>query len=166
MVQAVGIRIGWRDLPPGVQERAEEIVGGRVIEAVSQTGGFSPGTADRVRADNGRRAFVKAVSPAINARSAALARQEMAITAALPAHAPVPGMLGGFGDGDWVVLALEDIEGSHPRTPWEAPEIDVAATTLRDLAAVNRWETRPTIPGHREARTSLVGRASAWRPGR
>jgi hypothetical protein len=131
MVQAVGIRIGWRDLPPGVQERAEEIVGGRVIEAVSQTG-----------------------------------RQEMAITAALPAHAPVPGMLGGFGDGDWVVLALEDIEGSHPRTPWEAPEIDVAATTLRDLAAVNRWETRPTIPGHREARTSLVGRASAWRPGR
>jgi aminoglycoside phosphotransferase (APT) family kinase protein len=135
MVQATGVRIGWRDLPTPVRGRVERIVGGRVVEAVSQTGGFSPGTADRVRTDDGRRAFVKAVSREISVRSAEMARQEMRITAALPEHAPVPRMLGGFDDGEWVVLVLADVEGVHPRTPWVASEIDAAVTALGELAA-------------------------------
>ncbi|HEY0002903.1 MAG TPA: aminoglycoside phosphotransferase family protein [Actinoplanes sp.] len=135
MVQATGVRIGWRDMPAPVQARVEQIIGGRVIEAVSQTGGFSPGTADRVCTADGRRAFVKAVTPMINLRSAELARQELLITAALPAHAPVPRMLGGFDDGEWVVLVLADVEGVHPRTPWVDREVDAAVTTLRELAA-------------------------------
>ena len=99
MVMQMSRRIGWRDLPGPVRARVEQIIGGGpVVEAASQPGGFSPGTADRVRTESGRRAFVKAVSPAVNERSAELARQEMRITAALPAHAPVPAMLGGFDD--------------------------------------------------------------------
>jgi hypothetical protein len=61
MVPSSGRRIGWLDIPPDVRLRIERIVGGRVVDAVSQAGGFSPGTADRVRTDNGRCAFVKAV---------------------------------------------------------------------------------------------------------
>jgi len=159
MVRAAGVRIGWRDLPSGVQERVEAIVGGPVAEAVSQPGGFSPGTADRVRTANGRRAFVKAVTPVINPRSADLARQELTITAALPAHAPVPRMLGGFDDGDWVVLVLEDIEGTHPRTPWEAQEIDVAVTTLRELAAALTPAPPIDVPS---AADSLAGDFASW----
>jgi aminoglycoside phosphotransferase (APT) family kinase protein len=136
MVIQMNARIGWRDLPPPVRARVEQIIGGGpVVEAASQPGGFSPGTADRVRTEAGRRAFVKAVSPAVNERSAALARQEMRITAALPAHAPAPAMLGGFDTGDWVVLVLEDVDGAQPRTPWVASEIDAAVTALRELAA-------------------------------
>jgi aminoglycoside phosphotransferase (APT) family kinase protein len=136
MVQATRVRIGWRDLPPPVRARAEQIIGGGpVVEARSQAGGFSPGTADRVRTESGRRAFVKAVTPAVNERSAVLARQEMRITSALPPGAPVPRMLGGFDDGDWVVLVLEDVDGAHPRTPWVSSEIDAAVTALRELAA-------------------------------
>jgi aminoglycoside phosphotransferase (APT) family kinase protein len=136
MVMQTRVRIGWRDLPEPVRERIEEIIGGgQVVAAVSQPGGFSPGTADRVRTESGRRAFVKAVSPAVNERSAVLARQEMRVTAALPAGAPVPAMLGGFDTGDWVVLVLEDIDGAEPRTPWVAPEADAAVTALRELAA-------------------------------
>ena len=134
MAQATGVRIGWFDLPSEVRQRIEQIIGGRVVEAVSQSGGFSPGTADRVRTAGRKRAFVKAVTPRINEHSAALARREMSVTSALPAHAPVPRMLGGFDDDDWVVLILEDIEGTHPRTPWEENEIDAAVRTLRDLA--------------------------------
>ena len=129
------MRIGWRDLPEAVRSRAEEIIGDRVVSAESQAGGFSPGTADRVVTDSGRRAFVKAVTPAINTRSAELARQEMHITAALPEHAPVPRMLGGFDDGEWVVLILEDVDGANPRTPWVESEIDAAVTALAELAA-------------------------------
>lgn len=136
MLNAVGVRISWPELPRAVRAQVEEIIGGGpVVEARSQAGGFSPGTADRVRTASGRRAFVKAVSPAINARSAELARQETLITAALPEHAPTPRMLGGFDDGDWVVLVLEDIDGVHPRTPWVDSEIDAAVTGLRELAA-------------------------------
>jgi aminoglycoside phosphotransferase (APT) family kinase protein len=119
----------------------EQIIGGGpVVAAVSQVGGFSPGTADRVRTEDGRRAFVKAVTPAINVHSAVLARQELRVTAALPGHAPVPRMLGGFDTAEdqeagWVVLVLEDVEGAHPRTPWVEPEMDAAAATLRELAA-------------------------------
>jgi aminoglycoside phosphotransferase (APT) family kinase protein len=142
MVRAAGVRIGWRDLPVGIQARVEQIIGGgRVTDAVSQEGGFSPGTADRVRTETGRRAFVKAVTPTINTRSAELTRDELRVSAALPAKAPVPRLLGGFdttADGDgpgWVALVLEDIDGAHPRTPWVESEIDAAVTALGDLAA-------------------------------
>ena len=55
-------RISWTDLPGHVQAGVEEILGAPVVEATGQQGGFSPGTADRVRTATGRRAFVKAVS--------------------------------------------------------------------------------------------------------
>jgi hypothetical protein len=118
MVAASGKRIGWSDLPGSVRAQAQRIIGGGpVVEVRSQPGGFSPGTADRVRTVNGRRAFVKAVSVDLNEDSARLARQELRITAALPEQAPVPRLLGGCDDGEWVLLVLEDIQGVHPRTP-------------------------------------------------
>ena len=129
-------RITWADLPPDIRESTERILGGRVIEARSQTQGFSPGTADRVRTDQGRRAFVKAVTPALNERSAELARQELRITAALPEQAPTPRVLGGFDTGDWIVLVLEDITGEHPRLPWSEADLDTVVAGLDELAAV------------------------------
>ncbi|GIJ21197.1 hypothetical protein Vlu01_18210 [Micromonospora lutea] len=58
----------------------EKIIGDRVVEAVSQSGGYSPGTADRVRTTSGRRAFVKAASPAQNPDTPAMHRAEARIT--------------------------------------------------------------------------------------
>ncbi|MFC7532638.1 aminoglycoside phosphotransferase family protein [Actinoplanes sp. GCM10030250] len=160
MVTASGTRIRWDDLPVHVRHRVEEIIGGGpVVEAQSQAGGFSPGTADRVRTSSGRRAFVKAVTPAINIESAAMARQELRITASLPPEAPVPRVLSGFDDGDWVVLVLEDVEGVHPRTPWVQEEIDAAATTLRDLA---RALTPAPLPGLPAATDLLAADFAAW----
>ncbi|MFC7276509.1 aminoglycoside phosphotransferase family protein [Paractinoplanes rhizophilus] len=159
MTQATRVRIGWRDLPEAVRSRSEQIIGGRVVAAHSQPGGFSPGSADRVVTDSGRRAFVKAVTPAVNERSAELARQEMRITSAMPGDAPVPRMLGGFDDGQWVVLILEDIDGTHPRTPWVESEIDAAVTTLRELAAA---VTPSPVPGVPSAADNLAGDFAGW----
>jgi aminoglycoside phosphotransferase (APT) family kinase protein len=140
MTAQARVRVGWREVPEPVRARVEAIIGGgAVVEAVTQPGGFSAGSADRVLTESGRRAFVKAVTPAVNARSAELALQEMRITAAMPPDAPVPRLLGGFDDadrgGEWVVLVLEDIEGSHPRTPWVEPEIRASVAALEQLAA-------------------------------
>jgi Ser/Thr protein kinase RdoA (MazF antagonist) len=44
-------------------------------------------------------------------------------------------MLGSFDDGAWVALVLEDVDGRHPRTPWQPDELDATATALRKLAA-------------------------------
>jgi hypothetical protein len=63
MISAIGVRIGWADLPSHVRREVEAVVGERVIDAVPQRGGFSPGSADRVRTTGGRRAFVREAPP-------------------------------------------------------------------------------------------------------
>jgi hypothetical protein len=134
MVTAAGVRIGWGELPERVRHAVAEILGGAVVEATSQVGGFSPGSADRVRTAAGTRAFVKAVSSAQNEHSPHLHRQEAFITAALPVAAPAPALLGTYDDGDWVALVLQDIDGRHPATPWHPTELASVRVALRDLA--------------------------------
>ncbi|MGY0005340.1 phosphotransferase family protein [Micromonospora sp. I033] len=129
-------RIRWADLPAPVRAAVEEILGDRVVAAESQHGGFSPGTADRVRTAGGRRAFVKAVSPAQNDRSPTLHRAEARIAAALPPAAPAPRLLGSHDDGDWIALVFTDVEGRHPATPWEAGDLAAVLSTLEAMAAV------------------------------
>ncbi|GAA3344661.1 hypothetical protein GCM10020358_48810 [Amorphoplanes nipponensis] len=135
MTQRYGVRISWADLPDRIRQRVEAVVGGPVVRAASQTGGFSPGTADRVVTADGRRAFVKAVSTRLNSRSVELARAEARVTAQMPPAAPVPRLLAAFDDGEWVVLIHEDVEGRHPRTPWVEDEIAATVRALRELAA-------------------------------
>jgi hypothetical protein len=161
MVVASGVRIGWEDLPGRVRHDIEQIIGGGpVVAAESQTGGFSPGTADRVRTASGARAFVKAVTPALNTVSAAMARTELRISSAMPPHAPVPRVLGGFDDGEWVVLVLEDVAGTHPRIPWVDSEIHAAAAALRDLAGALTPSPIPGLPTAADRLTTDFGR---WR---
>lgn len=166
MTSASGVRIGWAELPHEVRSAVEAIIGGTVIEAVSQVGGFSPGTADRVRTADGRRAFVKAVSPAQNERSVEMHRREARVTAALPASVPAPQFLGCYDDGEWVTLVLQDIQGRHPATPWVPDELDRVLTVLDDLAGSL---TPPPLPDLETAadhlpRTSEAGAASPLIP--
>ena len=134
MVNASGVRIRWSDVPPDVQEGIEKVIGGRVVEAVSQSGGFSPGTADRVRTDDGSRFFVKAVNAALNEHSPGLHRREAQVTARLPVDMPATQLVGVYDDGDWVALVLADVDGRNPRTPWDAEEIAGVLRTLESLA--------------------------------
>ncbi len=158
-IRAAGVRIGWHDLPVAVHGRVEDVLGDRVVAAESQRGGFSPGTADRVRTATGGRAFVKAVSTALNVTSAEMARREAHVTRQMPGDAPVPRLLGYFDDGEWVVLVLEDIAGRHPRTPWVEDETDAAATALRDLAGTL---TPSRISGVPQAADVLADHFAGW----
>lgn len=139
VITAAGVRIGWADLPAPVHRGVGDLLGSPVVEATSQSGGFSPGSADRVRTANGRRAFVKAVGTPVNVDSYAMLRRETEFTARLAAVAPA--VLGSYDDGTWAALVLEDIDGRQPVTPWRTDELAATLRALRVLA-----EARPPVP--------------------
>jgi aminoglycoside phosphotransferase (APT) family kinase protein len=159
MPAATATRLRWHDLPAHVRAAVEETLGDHVVEAVSQAGGFSPGTADRVVTADGRRAFVKAVSSAQNPRTPELHRQEAVVSGAMPAGLPVPALLGVHDDGEWVALVLEDVEGRHPVTPWLADELHATLRALGDLA--HRLTPSP-VPDLPTARQLLGADLDGW----
>lgn len=135
----------WSDIPLAVRARIEEALGGPVVEAISQPGGYSPGSADRVVTSHGRRAFVKAASPAINIDTPTIHRREGAITARLPADVPSPALIAAVDDGEWIALVLEDVEGRHPSTPWQPEELTAVFDALQRVAAVDLPPDVPVI---------------------
>jgi hypothetical protein len=82
---ASGRRMPWADLPDSVRAAIEDRLGSNVVAAHSQSGGFSPGVAARLRLADGTRAFVKAVCSSPNADSPGMYRREARVAAALPA---------------------------------------------------------------------------------
>lgn len=128
-----GSRVQWDALPAHVRQAAEEILGSPVVQASSQPGGFSPGSADRVVTASGSRAFVKACSAELNDFSVQLHRQEARITPALPPEVPAPKIYGSYEAEEWFALVLEDIPGRHPQVPWQRDELESVLATLHRL---------------------------------
>jgi len=117
-----------------VRAALEERLGARVVEAVTQPGGFSPGLAARLLLADGRRVFVKAVSEAANPDSPRMHRREARIVAALPPAAPVPRLLWLHDRDGWVALCFEDLDGRHPTLPWTEPDLALVVAALKRLA--------------------------------
>ncbi|MDX6429026.1 MAG: hypothetical protein QOE54_1392 [Streptosporangiaceae bacterium] len=132
---AAGIRLPWSAVPETLRQAVEASLGDRVIEAVTQPGGFSPGVAARLRLANGGRAFVKAVGPEPNPNSPDIHRAEARIAAALPRNAPAPLLLDSFDADGWVVLLFEDVDGTAPVQPWIPAELSRVMSAVGDLAA-------------------------------
>lgn len=151
-----GVRLQWADLPERVTGAVAEALGAPVVEAVSQPGGFSPGTADRVRAANGARAFVKAVSAAQNPDTPGLHRREIEVLRTLAGVDAVPQLLAAHDDGEWVALVIEDVEGRHPQLPWTDDELAITLRVLLDLGQVTAPMTWPSLE------EELVGELGAW----
>jgi hypothetical protein len=158
------VRLGWGDLPAQVRAGVEDLLGGAVVEAAGQPGGFSPGVADRVRTASGRRAFVKASGVDLNATTVELHRREGRVVAALPPGVPAPGLLGVYDDGRWVALVLRDVPGRHPRTPWEPAELSAVLAALDDLAARCTPAPELSVPPRPLGASEIIsGGARAWR---
>ena len=131
---AVGMRLAWRSVPAGLRRAVEQQLGGRVVEAVTQPGGFSPGVAARLKTATGKRAFVKAVGPEPNPESPDIHRAEARIAASLPEGTPAPRLLGFFDQDGWVALMFEDTEGHLPTQPWASDELALVLEALAELA--------------------------------
>ena len=135
MDAALNERLPWERTPEHVKADVEELLGARVVGAETRPGGFSPGVAARLRLDGGRSAFVKSAGPDPNPDTPRLHRAEARVAAVLPPSAPVPRLLGSFDRHGWVTLVFDDVDGRHPREPWDAAELDRVLTALGDLAS-------------------------------
>ena len=152
---ATGARLEWADVPARVRAAVESWLASAVVEAVSQPSGFSPGAAARLRTADGRRVFAKAAGPELNARTPVLHRREAGVVAALPPEAPVARLLWSHdeGDGGWVALVFEDVEGRQPAVPWRTGELD---RVLAALAALSAALTPSPLP------VAALSSAAAW----
>jgi thiamine kinase-like enzyme len=130
---AEGVRVHWDQLPAVLRDAIEQRIGGRVVEAVTQPGGFSPGLAARVRTGDGRRCFVKAVSELANPDTPALHRREAEVVAALPPEANVPRLHWIHDEDGWVALGFDDIDGRMPAQPWRDDELRLVVEGLDRL---------------------------------
>jgi hypothetical protein len=132
-----GNRVPWTDLPDGLREAVETILGAPVAAAVSQAGGFSPGSADRVATTDGRRAFVKAVSRTVNADAPSIYLREALVLPLLPGGLPVARLLGVVEEDDWIALVLEDVDGRHPAVPWRDDDLHAVLDALQAIGAAS-----------------------------
>jgi aminoglycoside phosphotransferase (APT) family kinase protein len=130
-----GNRVPWAGLPDRVRDAIETVLGAPVGSAVSQAGGFSPGSADRVATTDGRRAFVKAVSRTVNPDAPSIYLQEARVLPLLPDGLPVARLLGVVEEDGWIALVLEDIDGRHPAVPWRADELHEVLDALHAIGA-------------------------------
>ncbi|MGW0664590.1 phosphotransferase family protein [Streptodolium elevatio] len=128
-------RLLWNQLPDQVRAAAEGAFGAPVAAEISQSGGFSPGLASRLTLADGRRIFAKAINPDRDPLAPELYRREARAMAAMPAAVPAPALLWTYDDGDWVMLVLEDVDGRHPREPWQRDELQHVMSSLAELAA-------------------------------
>lgn len=156
-------RQAWAEVDAGLRADVEALLGAPVVAAESQPGGFSPGSADRVRLADGRRAFVKTGTDAVNPDVVGIHRREAAISALLPPEIPAPRFLGVVDHGDRIALILEDVEARHPHTPWVRDELVAVLGALgsvaeRPVPAAEAIVDMATVAGHYGSGWSRIDR--------
>ena len=151
--------MSWWHLPEAIRLRVESLLGQEVLDAESQRGGFSPGSADRVVGADGGRAFVKTIGRREHPQAFALHRRELAVMRQLPDSVGAPRLLGSVDDGDWVALVLEDVAGRHAGD--DATESDVLAV-LAAVEALPSLRSAGEASGLPEAHLDLAEHFEGW----
>lgn len=122
-------RIDWAQVPPEVRTGIERRLGGRVLRAVGQRGGFSHGLAARLTLTGGARVFVKAIDG--GDELAAAYRSETRTALCLPRRVPAPRCRFGADIAGWFVTAFDEVAGEHPRLADPGERADVLRTVER-----------------------------------
>jgi hypothetical protein len=152
-------RPSWDALEPALRARITLLVGGRIVDAASCPGGFSPGFASRLHLAGGRRVFVKAIDARRWPHEVAAYRAEARINKALPGTVPAPRLLGTIDDDNGVVLAFEDVDGVAPGSPWSPDTLD---RVVEATVALGRVEAPIEAFGHARTAQPDHPRLGGW----
>ena len=165
----------------------EAELGVQVVSASSRPGGFSPGLASKLVAEDGREIFLKVVLASVNRESVGIHRREARIAAALPRVPEIPEFLWSLDDGQFVALAFEYVDGSTPPLPWLRTDLERVLGALERLSdaltpspievetaadelapALSRWQTADVAelarlpPAWRDRLDELVDLERRW----
>jgi hypothetical protein len=151
-------RTAWHELPDELHRTVAEMLGGPVSRAVSQSNGFSPGSADRVATASGQRAFVKAVHRDRNPDAYELHSREITVMTVMPKGVRAPALLGSYLTDDWAALILEDIDGRHPGEARDGTDVWPVLDALATFAAVPAAE----LGGLPSAADEFAAEANGW----
>lgn len=67
---------------------------------------------------------------------------------------PHPQLLSSYDDGTWVALALEDVDGRHPRVPWTGADLAPVQAALAAVAGTRAPRRLPHFADRANALTS------------
>ncbi|MBD8000509.1 phosphotransferase [Oerskovia gallyi] len=150
-------RLRWAMLPRELRDEIEATMEAHVVEEISVVSGFSPGMGSLLRLSTGGQVFLKAARTRDERECADLHRAEARIATRLPSTVPTPRFLWGHGDGDWIVLAYEAIDGYPPQVPWEPAVLARVLDTLDDLARVPGARQIPLPPAGPQLASTAIG---------
>lgn len=136
---AQGVRQQWTDIPPKIRHLIEGYLGAKVVNAETQSGGFSPGVAARLYTADNQCVFLKALGTELNPTSVSFHRNEIKINAQLPENSFAPRLLWSYDDADdteWVALLFDNVDGINPPTPWQEADLQRVMQAMGQLADV------------------------------
>ncbi|MFE3099465.1 phosphotransferase [Nocardia tengchongensis] len=110
--EGVARRDEWPDLPEPVREAMADRLGGRVVSAVNQRGGYSHGMASVLTLADGSRVFAKAVRDSDGLARAY--RVEATAAQGLSELVSTPAVLFTLDSDGWFVVVFEFVDGRHP----------------------------------------------------
>ncbi|WP_261376604.1 hypothetical protein [Nocardioides sp. J9] len=151
-------RVEWAHLPPVVRAAVEGHLGGPVVEAESQGGGFTPGFASVLTCADGSRHFVKAASLKAQRTFAESYREEARKLRVLPEAAPAPRLRWTDEVADWFLMGIDHVDGRAPHRPWTDADLALASAALVEAAEV----LTPAPAGLDPAVDELASWAGLW----
>jgi hypothetical protein len=134
---ATAERPDWLDLPAGVRAAIERRIG-TVTRARTARGGFTRGFTAVLETAAGERSFVKAASFAEQPHLTDWYAREAQVIDLLPPRLPVARVRWTMAAAGYVVLCLDAIDGTMPRMPWIAAELEATLTAYAAVATALR----------------------------
>ncbi len=149
MTAETTIRVQWAELPAELRTEVEMRSDSPVIEATSQSGGFTSGVAAILRHANDKLSFVKAVRDQDFMSNNY--RRESGISARLPPNAPAPRFRFVIDDHGWVLLAFDAVVGILPAQPWQDDQLRAVLDAMENLAEALTPSPIADLPSMAEA---------------
>jgi hypothetical protein len=138
------VAVAWLELPPGIRDDVEKLLGSRVIRATAPTTSFGSEHAAVLALADGSSAFVK--STRLTSTSLADYQVELAVGKALPDTVRTPRFRGHCRRDGWLLLCFDARDGRHPTQPWSPADIARVAGAIE--ARLPQLTPNP-IPGLR-----------------
>jgi Phosphotransferase enzyme family len=146
-------RVSWQDLPSGVREEIERVVGASVRSATTIHSGFSPGLLARLGLSNGLEVFAKVCPSSMNPRTPLLHTREAQVMAGLAESVAAVRLVGAVQHGEWSGIVTEFFAGA------QAGLTDESIRSARQLADSF---ARAPVPETLERHTDLLSNDFLW----